>query len=149
MSKRTGRQIRAYCKAADAGPWCWVANDKDGGWALGTGIDAQEKELAGDISNADLDSMMLDLLAEHPDSFDTSIPRFIANARTDLPRVLNAAIALWRARYTDREMMLRQAAARLAESDDMELSEDEIRQRVLDDRLLSSLAWLEEEDDAH
>jgi len=63
----------------------------------------------------------------------------------ELEAVLNAAVVLWRARYTDREMILRQAAVRFAESNDMELSEDEIRQHVLNDLLLSNLAWLEED----
>ena len=70
---------------------------------------------------------------------------FAEMARTDLPRVLDAAVALWRARYADRDMMLRQSVARLAKSDNMTFSEEEIRQLVLDDQLLSRTAWLSPE----
>ena len=56
----------------------------------------------------------------------------------------DVAQSLWQARYTDREMILRQTAARLTESEGMEFSEEEIRRLVLDDPLLSRPAWLAE-----
>lgn len=120
MTERTAAEIRVYCETATEGPW------------------TKNERWYGDIYSpvhGDLGRMY------HANNHD-----FVVNARTDLPRALEAATTFWKARYVDRKMMLVQTAARLAESDDMEFSEDEIRRLVLEDHLLSQFAWLEDTD---
>jgi len=145
MSKRTAQQIRTYCKAATGGPWGAyhlghnLAGGRIGHSGYGRQVMLFREDKRGPIVYDAICACETGLHGR-----DEANAEMISKARTDLPRVLNAAVALWRARYTDREMILRQAVANLAEPNDMELSEGEIRQMVLDDQLLSNFAWLEE-----
>jgi len=72
MSKRTVSEIRAYCEAASEGPWTAEIG------APYSGSLVRDKDI--DFS-----------IAQHIEAEDA---QFIANARTDLPRLLDAAVKL-------------------------------------------------------
>jgi len=69
--KRTASEIRAYCEAASEGEWRY----SEDAWRVFSKLDGEDFEL----------------LAVQMFSADG---RFAANARTDLPRVLEAAVKL-------------------------------------------------------
>ena len=95
--QRTAREIRAYCEAVPEPPWCYLLSDKGGGWYLGLAINEAGTMGAGDISYEDPDDMiMTDGLACNESAHDNTMPEFIANARTDMPRLLDAAVKLRR-----------------------------------------------------
>ena len=95
MTERTAAEIRAYCEAVPEPPWCYLLSDKGGGWYLGLAINEAGTMGAGDVSYEDPDDMiMTDGLACNELAHDNTMPEFIANARADLPRVLEAAVKL-------------------------------------------------------
>ena len=95
MNERNAAEIRAYCEAVPDEPWCYLLSDKGGGWEVGLAINEAGTMGAGDISYEDPDDMiMTDGLARNEWAHDNTMPEFIANARTDMPRLLDAAVKL-------------------------------------------------------
>jgi len=121
MSERTAREIRAYCEAASEGPWL--------------------AEIGVPYSGLVRDKDNNFAIAQHMEAGDA---QFLANARADLPRLLDAAVALWRARASDRRCMLEQSNARFVASGEPSVSEEEMERLIRDEPLLGRTAWLEE-----
>lgn len=117
MSERTGSEIREYCEAASEGPW--TASPGPGG-----GIDAPK-----DVMNE----------LYRTGNFEAN-QHFSANARTDLPRVLEAAVKLWRQRYSDRTVIAHRRACALVKG--RNITDEDIHRLVMQDTLLTETAWL-------
>jgi len=79
MSKRTVSEIRAYCEAATKEPWWWDQTTECIATPAGYTAALGERDQKSDVPLRD---SVVD-------------GTFIANARTDLPRLLDAATALW------------------------------------------------------
>lgn len=116
--KRTAAQIRAYCEAASDGPW--VTGPEGAYWPIAK----YQPDLAGVCKYQDI-------LAAEAGNADNNAD-FIVNARTDLPRVLDAAEGL-RAAYLE------------LRAEHLALTGKGVT--LQDDTLIAETAWLEGSDE--